>query len=276
MASVEENQTYWRGYDWSRGGEEWSETWGNSALQWSGAILPRISPFLPCANALEIACGHGRWSYYLRAFCGRLTLVDLVEDAVLSCRQRFAGDSRIECFQNDGRSLPMAQDASLDFVFSFDSLVHCEFDDLVAYLGELARKLKPNGVAFLHHSNFAAVRASDPAAGNRHWRAESVSAVAVAEACSRLGLRCIGQEIVNWGGTVPSDCFSTLTRVGSSWERELVRVENLHFMGEAESLSRRAAVIPARQLADSVWRRLAGRAGNLGRRLFFGFGGGTS
>ena len=47
----------------------------------------------------------------------------------------------------------MVEDGSVDFAFSFDSLVHAEADVLGAYLGELARKLKPDGVGFIHHSN---------------------------------------------------------------------------------------------------------------------------
>lgn len=273
MATVEENQKYWQGYDWSRRGEEWSETWGGSDFQWEGAILPRIAPFLPSASALEIACGHGRWSRHLRPYCQELTLVDLVKDAVDACRSRFAGDRGVRCFQNDGRSLPMAAPDSLDFVFSFDSLVHCELDDIEAYLRELAQKLKRNGVAFLHHSNFAAIRLASPAAINKHWRAESVSAEAFAAACGRAGLRCISQELVNWGSEELCDCFSTVTRPGSAWDRELVRVENPHFMGEAESLQRRALALPAIQGRPG---RAAGWARKAGRRLFFTLGGGRA
>jgi hypothetical protein len=62
----------------------------------------------------------------------------------------------IEYYVNDGRSLGMVEDSSLDFVFSHDALVHVEVEDMREYLRELALKLQPNGVAFLHHSNLAA------------------------------------------------------------------------------------------------------------------------
>ena len=61
---------------------------------------------------------------------------------------------------NDGHSLPMVGDTSIDFAFSFDSLVLVEADTLARYLSELARVLKPDGVAFLHHSNFGAYERS--------------------------------------------------------------------------------------------------------------------
>jgi hypothetical protein len=50
-------------------------------------------------------------------------------------------------------SLDVAVDGSVDFVFSFDSLVHVEMDVIEAYLKQLAAKLTPNGVGFIHRSN---------------------------------------------------------------------------------------------------------------------------
>ena len=62
VATVDENQSFWAGYDWSRAGEEWSEGWGGSHAQWYGVVLPRIARFLPASSILEIAPGHGRWT----------------------------------------------------------------------------------------------------------------------------------------------------------------------------------------------------------------------
>src|SRR6266567_7931064 len=53
-------------YDWRDAGEEWSESWGTSAAQWSGAILPRIQGCLPTGTILEIGPGFGRWTNYLK------------------------------------------------------------------------------------------------------------------------------------------------------------------------------------------------------------------
>ena len=54
---------------------------------------------------------------------------------------------------NDGRSLDMIEDGSVDFAFSFDSLVHADAEVIAGYLRELERKLAPEGVGFVHHSN---------------------------------------------------------------------------------------------------------------------------
>ena len=141
-------------YDWRKAGEEWSQPWGGSAAQWSGTIFPRIRDCLPVGTILEIAPGFGRWTHYLKDFCNQLWVVDKSSECIKACRQRFAADSHVRCYLNDGRSLPMLPDASVDFVFSFDSFVHPDRDVVEGYLRQLRTKLKIGGKGFIHHSNF--------------------------------------------------------------------------------------------------------------------------
>lgn len=233
MPTVQENRRFWSSYDWTGGGDEWSEVWGGSDALWWGTVFPRLHPFLPTGDVLEIAPGHGRFTQYLKAWCRSLIGVDLAANCVEACRKRFAGDDRLSFHANDGRSLPMVADRSIDFAFSFDSLVHVEIETFEGYLQELARVLRPDAVGFLHHSNVAALRARGVRFDNRHWRAESVSAERVAELCPYAGLACIGQEVVNWGCDELSDCFTLVTPLGSRHERPLLRVDNADFMAEA-------------------------------------------
>jgi hypothetical protein len=60
-----------------------------------------------------------------------------------------------------GKSLSAVADGSIDFAFSFDSLVHFEVDAMESYLRELACKLSADGVAFLDHSNLGEYPAAD-------------------------------------------------------------------------------------------------------------------
>ncbi len=129
----------------------------------------------------------------------------------------------------------MVEDGSVDFAFSWDSLVHVEHDVMQAYLGQLASKLKPGGVCFLHHSNIGAFR--DAATGRltveiRHWRGESMSAGLFRAYCREADLRCLSQEIVAWGGDVLNDCFSILVKGDDAALREPLVVENPSFMHE--------------------------------------------
>jgi SAM-dependent methyltransferase len=184
-------------------------------MLWHGSILPRIHFALPCEHLLEIAPGFGRVTGFLLERCGRYTGVDIAPNCVAACRERFASAAHARFEVNDGRSLECVPDGSVDFAFSWDSLVHADPEVLAAYVQALARKLRPGGQAFLHHSNLGAFR--DPVSGkprveNRHWRDERVSAETLRALCARTGLALDGQELVQWGTGDPVDCFSWLHR----------------------------------------------------------------
>lgn len=264
MGDIAENLAAWdQTHEWPQQGDEWSEAWGGARSQWWGTLFPRIHPFLPTGTVLEIAPGYGRWTQFLRGVCRHLIAVDLSANCITACQQRFAEMPEIELHVNDGRSLDMIADRSIDFVFSFDSLVHAEQDVIRDYLVEIERKLTPDGVGFLHHSNVHALlepwgrSLPEPIARrvlkrvnmrvNKGWRSQSMSASRFVEACDAAGLQCITQEIVNWGvGQNLTDCLSTFTRKGSCWSRPVVRFVNNQFMAEAQRV-RQIAVKPARE-----------------------------
>jgi SAM-dependent methyltransferase len=251
---------------WIAAGDEWSGPWGGTEPLWWGTLMPRIHSFVPTGTILEIGPGHGRWSQFLKDHCDTLVLVDVAENCIEACRARFAEAANIRYHVGDGRSLGMLDDRSVDFAFSFDSLVHAEADALAAYARELARVLTPDGVAFLHHSNMGAYRRSARAARRlpdrirrpltRHgllvnvyaWRAESTTADWFAAAAQSAGLACIGQEKLAWEyGRALSDVISVVTPQGSRRERPNVVVENRRLMEEARAIARAARVydVPA-------------------------------
>ena len=155
MPSLEWNKQAWDSeYDWKKlGGSNWSAAYGNTESQWFGSLYPRIHNFVPAMTILEIAPGAGRWTQFLVHQCERLIAVDYSQDCVNICNERFKAIEHATFHVNDGKSLEMVPDGSIDLVFSFDSLVHVEADVMESYIHELARKLKPNGVGFIHHSN---------------------------------------------------------------------------------------------------------------------------
>ena len=159
MPSVSKNEQLWVDHHWSQAGDEWSEWWGTARTQWVGCLLPRVFPFLN-GRILEIAPGYGRWTQFLQAHCTSLIGIDLTPACVERCTERFAQNPNLEFRVNDGLTFPMVENGSVDFAFSFDSLVHAESDVLASYAKELARVLKPGGVAFIHHSNLEAVSRS--------------------------------------------------------------------------------------------------------------------
>jgi ubiquinone/menaquinone biosynthesis C-methylase UbiE len=79
-------------------------------------------------------------------------LVDLNPECIDACQRRFAAADNVTYDVNDGASLP-TDDNSVDFVWSFDSFVHIDPVHVFAYLGEIARVLRPGGYAVLHHAD---------------------------------------------------------------------------------------------------------------------------
>lgn len=146
MPTLAWNKNYWdAGTDWADRGEGWSGPWGTPEMQWYGSVYPRIHRHLRAATILEIACGYGRWTNFLSEHCDRLIGVDLVAQCVEACRRRFASLNHLSFVQNDGRSLDFVEDGSVDFVFSFDSLVHVEPTVIRGYLSQFPRILRPGG-----------------------------------------------------------------------------------------------------------------------------------
>ncbi|MBL8725155.1 MAG: class I SAM-dependent methyltransferase [Planctomycetes bacterium] len=216
MPSIETNRENWNDpAKWLQHGEEWSHAWGGTESMWFGSLLPRIAPFLAGGHLLEIACGHGRVTEYLLRHCERYTGVDLAPNCIAICMQRFANHPKARFLGTDGHSLSGVADGSVDFVFSWDSLVHAEQDAMVGYVHELARVLRPGGNAWLHHSNMAAL--GDGRGGlsvpNPHWRANSVSAALLRQWAAAAGIEVAAQELIQWGGPVDSDCFSWLRKL---------------------------------------------------------------
>jgi ubiquinone/menaquinone biosynthesis C-methylase UbiE len=272
VPSVEANLQQWgRDYEWPNSGDEWSAMWGGADAQWHFTVRPRVRAFLPAASILEIAPGFGRWTNYLLPVCDRYVGVDLSSAAVEACRERFANVGHAEFHVNDGTSLGVVPDASVDFAFSFDSLVHVEADAIAGYVDELARVLKPDGVALIHHSNLAGckpvgrVAALGLEVGQRlsgretigfdHWRASTMSAHRMEELARQAGLTCAGQEVLNWLGGRLIDCISLVTRPGSKWDRPNRVVENPYFTAEAASSACAAQVYGGVPLQPS--RRIA-------------------
>jgi ubiquinone/menaquinone biosynthesis C-methylase UbiE len=260
MAKSDRNRTTPKtDYDWKEGGEEWSGPWGTSAAQWYGAIYSRMHGCLPADTILEIAPGFGRWTHYLKDHCQHLYIVDPTAKCIEACRQRFGDDSGLSYHINDGRSLAMIADCSIDFVFSFDSMVHVRRDILEGYLSQLTAKLKPDGLGFVHHSNLgqyagsAVARAPKPVRklltkmkvlDSDKRRAPDMTAELFRSACAEHGLQCISQEVVNWRGRQLIDCFSLFTKKDSKWDGPLRFRRNPNFMQEAEMIRRWSAIYP--------------------------------
>lgn len=149
----------WSGWDWSTGGEEWNES-----EEWKASLIEHVlHPGVPTGGVvLEIGPGAGRWTDHLHERADRLVLVEATEEVLELTRRRYGDDPAVSFVRTAGSDMPGVPDGSVDAVWSFDVFVHLAPLDTAGYLAEVARVLRPGGVATIHHSG----------GRNRHgWRA---------------------------------------------------------------------------------------------------------
>ena len=151
----EYNYKEWSNYDWSREGEEWtdSESWKNALVE--DLIVPYIKPG---STVLEIGPGGGRWSVILAGLSARLILVDMTEKAIEHCKKRLQTFSNCVFHRNNGADLSFLNKESVDFVWSFDVFVHIAPADVEGYLEGLSNVMVKNGIGVIHHPSIGGVK----------------------------------------------------------------------------------------------------------------------
>jgi ubiquinone/menaquinone biosynthesis C-methylase UbiE len=142
------NYKEWSNYDWSRQGEEWT-----NSEEWKNVLVNEVikKNFLPGKTILEIGPGAGRWSVILAELSNRLILVDMTEKALVYCKKRLQSYSHCLFYKSDGSDLSFLQKASVDYVWSFDVFVHMAPLDTDNYLQALGNAVKSGGIGIIHH-----------------------------------------------------------------------------------------------------------------------------
>jgi ubiquinone/menaquinone biosynthesis C-methylase UbiE len=107
----------------------------------------------------------GQWADLART----LWVVDINEENIAYCRDRFRAATNLHYLRTDGTSLDGIADDSVTLLYCFDAMVHFDSEIVRAYLGECARVLAPGGRGFCHHSNFTGDPAGDMR-GHGAWR----------------------------------------------------------------------------------------------------------
>lgn len=213
---------------------------------WLATIFPRVGQFLPTDRIVEIGYGNGRIAKMLQAFtASELLLFDISDDCVGKCARVFEQSPKTRCLKTDGRSLQGVANNSVDLVISFCTLIDANAESMNAYLQECDRVLRPDGAAFLHHSNIGMYCQDKNAQVDERLHALvanrdiSIDATMVENMAADNNLVCIKQECVNWDiADFLSDCFSTLVRPDSKWAQEPQLVHNPEFRNERELAQR--------------------------------------
>lgn len=185
--SVSNNFSKWDNYDWSEGGEEWSNDpeWKQAFVDY--VLIPNVPEGV---HILEIGPGAGRWSEYLAKLASQLDIVDLSPQCIKICKKKFKNHSNINYFINDGSSLGFLPDSSIDFIWSWDVFVHIDSKDIRKYINEFARVLTPGGKALIHHSKNGA--------NMMGWRS-NMTAKKMVKYCNETGLN-LNKQFDTWGG----------------------------------------------------------------------------
>jgi ubiquinone/menaquinone biosynthesis C-methylase UbiE len=183
--SAERNRDTWSGWDWGALGEEWTQS-----EEWKRALVAEIlRPTMPPGGTLlEIGPGAGRWTEFLVEQADRVILVDVSSRVLDLCRDRFGDGNSMTYIANDGSDLPGVTNESVDGVWSFDAFVHIGPLDLASYLAEMARVLRPGGLAVIHHAGRR---------DRRGWRSP-MSAALFANLARERGLEIV-RQFDNWG-----------------------------------------------------------------------------
>ena len=178
--SVAANREVWEHWDWRDDAEDWMRT-----AEWKQLLVDDLlRPTMSAGGViLEVGPGGGRWSKILADWADQLVLVDVTQRTLDLCRQRLGEAAKFRYVRSHGADFPGVADDSIDRVWSFDAFVHIAPLDVAGYLSELARVLRPGGVAVIHHSGTARGR------DERHgWRAP-MSATLFANLAGERGLR---------------------------------------------------------------------------------------
>lgn len=150
---------------------------------------------------VDLAIGYGRNSEKLRHISERVIGVDINEECIAKCAERFKDIDNIELVKTDGTILPGVEDNSVDLMYSFDAMVHFQPEVVEAYVSEFARVLKPGGLGFIHHSNWTQALGGDFQA-QPHWR-NYMSTTMFAYFVHREGLKMLEQKVIGWDESIP-------------------------------------------------------------------------
>ncbi|MCF1421222.1 class I SAM-dependent methyltransferase [Mangrovimonas futianensis] len=152
---------------------------------------------LDCTHIVEIACGHGRHVQFYLEKAKSITLLDINQNNIEYCKNRFSSESKISYYVTNGNSLTGIETNSQTTVFTYDAMVHFEMLDVIEYLKEANRVLIKGGKILFHHSN-AGYLPTVYYTSKPHWR-NFMSADIFAHLASRFGFQVISQDIFSWG-----------------------------------------------------------------------------
>jgi len=127
-----------------------ARTGAYAAAQLRAALAPG-----PGQHLFEIGCGVGRLGAQLAPEVASWTGLDIAENMVALSRQRLAGVPGARALALAGPNLAPLAEASMDKGWCVAVFIHMDKEDMVLYLREVARVLRPGGLFYFDHWNLA-------------------------------------------------------------------------------------------------------------------------
>lgn len=133
------------------------------------------------SRALEIGCGAGRMSAFLRLKVKSLVAIDVSPQMIEMARRRLDDDPRVELRVANGRDLSEFDERSFDFVFSYIVFQHVPKRIVESYVDEVRRVLDDEGRALLQFSGITDPRYIPPGDSDtftmRSWTEDELRAL---------------------------------------------------------------------------------------------------
>jgi 2-polyprenyl-3-methyl-5-hydroxy-6-metoxy-1,4-benzoquinol methylase len=129
------------------------EEWGSPAL--ADLVVEELAgPYLAgSVDVLELGCGGGKFSMRLAPRSGSLMCTDISDEMIGQTRATLTANglgTNVDYRRLNGIDFEGIPSNSIDFVFSYDVLLHLQPQNLFSYLFDARRILRAGGVFMLH------------------------------------------------------------------------------------------------------------------------------
>ena len=165
---------------------------------------------LDLSDIIELGFGRGRHVQKYMDNAGEITLVDILQQNIDMCKERFRENEHIHYYKNDGYDLKDLKSESYSALYTYDAMVHFEMMGIYSYLKDIYRILKKGGRALFHHSNntrdYKYDFSSTPNARNY------MSKELFAYLAYRAGFTVLEQKVIDWGDEPELDCISLVEK----------------------------------------------------------------
>lgn len=196
-----------------------------AAFQFKKFLKPKLDKYnLINSNSrvLDFACGKGRMANIFKDICKELICCDYSVEALEFCKNRFKENNNVSYCVSKEEGIQLESEG-LDFIYSWDAMVHFTYKSLDIYVNEFHRLLKNGGYAFIHHSNLINSEPFDKESGiwdgktrsdlwneNIEYRS-NISKEDFAFIAKKHGFEMISQEAIDWNAK-NLDCISIIKK----------------------------------------------------------------